>query len=86
MDFLRARLVPSEFRTVGAINIDKALIVASMRRDSGSDTPMNITTEELAALRGASASRSLPSLVSLASGRSLKQLGMICFRFLCSDR
>ena len=31
LDFLRARLVPSEFRTVGEMNIDKALISAGMR-------------------------------------------------------
>ena len=78
LDFLRARLVPSEFRTIGEINIDKALIAAGMRRDGDSDTPVDITTEEPAALPGTSAPRSLPSP---ASGRSLKQLGMICFRF-----
>ena len=51
-DFLRAPLVPSEVRTVGEMNMDNALIAASMRRDSDSDTPMDITTEKKAALAG----------------------------------
>ena len=65
LDFLRARLVPSEFRTVGDMNIDKALSAACMRRTSDSDTPLDITTEKPAALPGPSGPRALPSPVSL---------------------
>ena len=46
LDFLRARRAPSEFRTVGETNIDKALIAAGMRRDSDSDTLVDTTMEE----------------------------------------
>ena len=45
------------------MNIDKALI-AGMRRDSDSDTPVEIATEESAALLRPSAPRALPSIVS----------------------
>ena len=49
LDFLHTRLVQSEFRTLGEMNIDKALI-AGTGRDSDSDTPMGLATEEPAAL------------------------------------
>ena len=55
--------MPSEFRTDGKMNIDKALIAVGMRRDSDSDTPMDIATDMPAPLPGPSAPRALPSPV-----------------------
>ena len=41
-DFVRAWLVPSEIQTVGEMNVNKAFIAATMRRDSDSDTPWSV--------------------------------------------
>ena len=37
-------LVPSEFRTVGEVSIDNAIVAAGTGRDIDSDTPMDITS------------------------------------------
>ena len=69
LDFLRARLVPSEFRTDGKMNIDKALVAVGMRRDSDSDTPMDIATDMPAALPGLSAPPCHPWCSACVEGR-----------------
>ena len=63
LDFLRARFALSEFRTVGEIIINKALVAAGTRRDSDSDTPW--TTPRRARATSWSVSSSYASITNV---------------------